>query len=208
VSKRALVSSLVALVLITAGCSSSKGSGGPTGSAPPTIVPSSQTGHGKPVNLRALLLRHITAFKQEPDAANNKDTGLTEAIKDDGRKAKPAGRNLHRARFVMTYQRVWTGFGGTTIRVILQQYRAPGGPPSYLPRAAAALKAKFRTTTPVTVPGIPVAVGFTHKTKKQQSTVIFAPVGLVLMQVRITGRVALGQEQRAITVATRQYKRL
>jgi hypothetical protein len=38
--------------------------------------------------------------------------------------------------------------------------------------------------------------------------VIFAPVGLVLMQVRITGRVALGQEQRAITVATRQYKRL
>ena len=206
-SKRALVCSLVALALIGAGCTSSKGSG-PTGSAPPTIVPSSQTGQGKPVNLRALLLRHIVTFKQQPDAANNKDTGITEAIKDDGRKAKAARRNLRRARFVSTYQRVWTGFGGTTVRIILQQFQVVGGPRAYLPIAENALKTKFGTVTPVTVPGIPSAVGFTHKAKKQRSTVVLAYVGVVLRQVRITGRIALGQEQRAVSVATRQYKRL
>ena len=206
-SKRALVCSLVALALITGGCTSSKGDGSAS-SAPDTVVPSSRTDNGKPVNLRALLLHHVAAFKQLPDEANNKDTGLTEAIKDDGRKAKAASRNLRRARFVTTYQRVWTGFGGTTIRIILQQFRVVGGPRAYLPIAENALKTKFGTTTPVTVPGIPSAVGFTHKTKKQQSTVVLAYVGVVLMQVRINGQIALGQSQRAVSVATRQYKRL
>lgn len=204
---RALAGSLIALALTVAACSSSKPTGTPTSSAPPSIVPSSH-GH-KPVDLKAQMLRHIGGdFKQESDATANPGTGYNAAIKNDPRKPKKARRTLHRDRFVSTFQRVWTGFGGSTIRVILVQFQVAGGPRAYQTKLAAALKKKLATTSPVTVPGVPTAVGFTNKTRKQQTTIIMAPVGVVLMEVRASGKVALGQVGRAVAVAKRQFARL
>jgi hypothetical protein len=210
VSNRTLARTVVALVLAAvtvAGCTSSKsGGGGASSSAPPTLVPSSGSGQ---VNLKASLVRKVPGiFKQKPDAAVNTHTGYPEAIKDDGRKTKRAHRTLQRDRFQGTYQRVWTGFGGSTLRVILQQFAVAGGPLAYQHVTGPALMKQLGKTTAVTVPGIPSATGFTHKTKKQQTTIILIPVGVVLMQVRLTGKVALGQVGIAVTVARKQFKRL
>jgi hypothetical protein len=202
---RSLAGSLVVLALTAAGCGSSGPGAGPTSPAPPTVVP---TSHGrKPVDLKMQMLRHVSGdFKQQPDAQSNTSTGFTAAVKDDPRREKKARRTLHRDRFVSTFQRVWTGFGGSTIRIILDQFTVPGGPQAYQVALSTALKKDFGTTSPVSTP-IGHAIGFTHKTKKQQTTIIMAPVGVVLMQVRATGKVALGQVARAVAVATRQVKR-
>jgi hypothetical protein len=209
VSNRTLARTVLALVLAAvtvAGCTSSKSGTSPSSSAPPTLVPSSGSGQ---VHLKAALVRKVPgSFKQKPDAAVNKHTGYPEAIKDDGRKAKPAHRSLQRDRFQGTYQRVWTGFGGSTLRVILQQFAVVGGPRAYQQVTGAALMKKLGKSTAVTVPGIPAATGFTHKTRKQQTTIILIPVGVVLMQVRLSGKVALGQVGVAVSVATKQFKRL
>ncbi len=202
------VLALVLAAVTVAGCTSSKSGTGPSSSAPPTLVPSSGASSGQ-VHLKAALVRRVPAtFKQKPDAAVNTHTGYLEAIKDDGRKAKRAHRSLQRDRFQGTYQRVWTGFGGSTLRVILQQFAVAGGPLAYQSVVGPALMKQLGKTTAVTVPGIPSATGFTHKTRKQQTTIILIPVGVVLMQVRLSGKVALGQVGIAVAIATRQFKRL
>jgi hypothetical protein len=58
------------------------------------------------------------------------------------------------------------------------------------------------------VPGVPSAVGLTDKTNKQQTTIIMAVAGRVVMLVRAVGKVALGQVPRTVTVAKRQFARL
>ena len=210
--RTALVCSLVAALALTgAGCSSSGSSGGgPSSSAPPTIVPSHATGHNKKLNLKGALLKHVPgSFKQTPDANVNKGTGFTAAAANDPRKPKRSRRSLHRDRFVETYQRVWTGFGDSTIQIVLFKFQVVGGPRAYQSTLSQALKVKLGQTDPVTVPGIGTATGFTQKdSRNHETTYILASVGVVMMLVKLTGKVALGQVQRAVAVATRQFKRL
>ena len=210
--RTALVCSLVAALALTgAGCSSSGGSGGgPSSSAPPTIVPSHATGHNKKLNLKGALLKHVPgSFKQTPDANVNKGTGFTAAAANDPRKPKRSRRSLHRDRFVETYQRVWTGFGSSTIQIVLDKFQVVGGPRAYQATLAQAIKVSLGQTEPVPVPGIPTATGFTQKdSKNHQTTYILASVGVVMMLVKLSGKVALGQVERAVSVATRQFKRL
>lgn len=209
--RTALVCSLVAALVVTgAGCSSSAGSGGPSSSPPPSVVPSHATGHNKKLNLKGALLKHVPgSFKQTPDASVNKGTGFTAAAAADPRKPKRSRRALHRDRFLETYQRVWTGFGNSTIQIILFKFQVVGGPRAYQSTLSQALKVKLGQTEPVTVPGIGTATGFTQKqAKSRQTTYILASVGVVMMLVKLSGKVALGQVERAVAVATRQFKRL
>jgi hypothetical protein len=198
---------LVLTAVTVAGCTSSKSGGDvPSTSAPPTLVAPSNSGQ---VHLRASLVQKVPGtFKQKPDAEVNKSTGYKQAIHDDGRKKKKAFLSLRRDRFQSTYQRVWTGFGGSTLRVILQQFAVVGGARTYQRVLGAVLMKQLGDTTPVTVSGVPSATAFTHKTKKRQTTIILVAVGVVLMQVRLTGKVALGQVGIAVAVATKQFKRL
>jgi hypothetical protein len=209
---RSLAGSLVVLAVTLAGCGSS-GKGGssdaPTGSPSPSVTARSQ-GHG-PIHLNALMLPRIISggYKIDAKASANLGTGFTAASLNDPRKHTKASHTLHRDRFRGTFQRVWTGFGGSTIQISLSKFKVPGGATAYQGTLIAVLKMHFGTTaTPVTVPGVPSAVGLTDKTNKQQTTIIMAVAGRVVMLVRAVGKVALGQVPRTVTVAKRQFARL
>jgi hypothetical protein len=208
---RSLAGSLLVLTVTLAGCgSSSKGSSSdaPTGSPSPSETARSQ-GHG-PIHLNALMLPRIVSggYQIDAKASANLGTGFTAASLNDPRKHNKASHTLHRDRFRGTYQRVWTGFGGSTIQISLSKFKVPGGATAYQGTLIAVLKMHFGTTTPVTVPGVLSAVGLTHKTNKQQTTIIMAIAGRVVMLVRAAGKVALGQVPRTVTVAKRQFARL
>jgi hypothetical protein len=210
---RSLTGSVLVLAVTVAGCSSSSNgagnSGAPTGSPSPSETASSQ-GHG-PIHLNALMLPRIISggYKIDAKASAKLGTGFTAASLNDPRKHNKASHTLHRDRFRGTYQRAWTGFGGSTIQISLSKFKVPGGATAYQGTLIAVLKRHFGTTaTPVSVPGVPSAVGVTHKTNKQQTTIIMAIAGRVVMLVRAAGKVALGQVPRTVTVAKRQFTRL